>query len=84
MEFVGDYQYRRSDIIGHGAFAVVFRGSSRLVSKFRVFACDSLYGTMITPVNKSGVPRDQFLVLCYSYYINDLPHSVTSTISICR
>jgi len=33
MEFVGDFQYRRSDIIGHGAFAVVFRGSSRLVSQ---------------------------------------------------
>jgi len=31
MEVVGDYEYRRSDIIGHGAFAVVFRGSSRLV-----------------------------------------------------
>jgi len=34
MEVVGDYQYRRSDIIGHGAFAVVFRGSSRLVSRY--------------------------------------------------
>ena len=34
MEFVGDYQYRRSDIIGHGAFAVVFRGSSRLVGNY--------------------------------------------------
>jgi len=37
MESVGEYQYSRSDIIGHGAFAVVFRGSSRAVSITPVF-----------------------------------------------
>jgi len=57
MEFVGDYQYRRSDIIGHGAFAVVFRGSSRLVSKFCVFFCVSGCSCrtmrLASPVNRS-------------------------------
>ena len=49
MEFVGDFQYRRSDIIGHGAFAVVFRGSSRLVSQSVYF--DKLLNQLLEPLN---------------------------------
>lgn len=30
---VGDFQYRRKDLIGHGAFAVVFKGRHREVRK---------------------------------------------------
>lgn len=29
MEIVGDYEYNRKDLIGHGAFAVVFKGRNR-------------------------------------------------------
>ena len=29
---VGEYQYNTSDIIGHGAFAIVFKGRSKLVN----------------------------------------------------
>jgi serine/threonine-protein kinase ULK/ATG1 len=29
---VGDFEYRRKDLIGHGAFAVVFKGRNRQVS----------------------------------------------------
>lgn len=29
MEVVGDYEYSKKDLIGHGAFAVVFKGRSR-------------------------------------------------------
>ncbi|XP_071476857.1 serine/threonine-protein kinase unc-51-like [Diadema antillarum] len=29
MEFVDEYEYNRKDIIGHGAFAIVFRGRER-------------------------------------------------------
>ena len=32
MEVVGDYEYHTKDLIGHGAFAVVFKGRHRKVS----------------------------------------------------
>lgn len=32
MEIVGDYEYSGRDLIGHGAFAVVFKGRLRNVS----------------------------------------------------
>lgn len=32
MEIVGDYEYNSKDLIGHGAFAVVFKGRHRKVS----------------------------------------------------
>ena len=31
MEFCGDYQYSKKELIGHGAFAVVYKGRSRTV-----------------------------------------------------
>jgi hypothetical protein len=31
MEVVGDYEYSKKDLIGHGAFAVVFKGRHRKV-----------------------------------------------------
>lgn len=32
MEIVGDYEYNSKDLIGHGAFAMVFKGRLRKVS----------------------------------------------------
>ena len=32
METIGNYEYRSKDLIGHGAFAVVYRGRTRTVS----------------------------------------------------
>lgn len=32
MEVVGDFEYSKRDLVGHGAFAVVFRGRHRQVS----------------------------------------------------
>lgn len=32
MEVVGDYEYNTKDLIGHGAFAVVYKGTHRKVS----------------------------------------------------
>ena len=37
MEIVGDYEYSKKDLIGHGAFAVVFKGRTRKVQIFFVF-----------------------------------------------
>lgn len=31
MEIVGDFEYNSKDLIGHGAFAVVFKGRHRKV-----------------------------------------------------
>lgn len=31
MDIVGDYEYNSKDLIGHGAFAVVFKGRKRKV-----------------------------------------------------
>ncbi|XP_037908173.1 serine/threonine-protein kinase unc-51 isoform X3 [Hermetia illucens] len=36
MEIVGDYEYNNKDLIGHGAFAVVFKGRHRKKSNFPV------------------------------------------------
>ncbi|KAK9297815.1 hypothetical protein QLX08_008584 [Tetragonisca angustula] len=36
MEIVGDYEYNTKDLIGHGAFAVVFRGRHRKKPNFVV------------------------------------------------
>ena len=33
-EIIGDYQYSKRDLIGHGAFAIVFLGHSRNVIFF--------------------------------------------------
>lgn len=35
MELVGNFEYNSKDLIGHGAFAVVFKGRHREVSNFR-------------------------------------------------
>lgn len=34
MLIIGDYEYNSKDLIGHGAFAVVFKGRNRKVSEF--------------------------------------------------
>ena len=33
MESIGGYEYSSKDLIGHGAFAVVYRGRLRAVSE---------------------------------------------------
>lgn len=40
MEVVGDYEYLQSQIIGHGAFAIVFKGRNRIVSTFLFYFID--------------------------------------------
>lgn len=38
MEVVGDFEYSKRDLVGHGAFAVVFRGRHRQVSASRLLS----------------------------------------------
>lgn len=39
MEVVGEYEYSTKDLIGHGAFAVVFKGRHKQVSKGEGVRC---------------------------------------------
>lgn len=44
METVGDFEYNTKDLIGHGAFAVVFKGRHKKVSgPVRKYTNKSLY-----------------------------------------
>jgi len=36
METVGKFEFSRKDLIGHGAFAVVFKGRNREVRKYNL------------------------------------------------
>jgi len=60
MENVGNFDFNKKDLIGHGAFAVVFRGRHREVRHFIcfiVFFCVMLAASSIN-----------LLVLCYFWY----------------
>lgn len=37
MEYVLDYEFNKKDLIGHGAFALVYKGKHRKVSLKMVF-----------------------------------------------
>ena len=39
MESVGIYEYSTKDLIGHGAFAVVYRGRLKMVSSVLIISC---------------------------------------------
>ena len=39
MESVGIYEYSTKDLIGHGAFAVVYRGRLKMVSEKNTISC---------------------------------------------
>ncbi len=47
METVGDFEYSRKDLVGHGAFAVVFKGRHKKVNKHKAGSspcgCASLF-----------------------------------------
>ena len=38
-EYVGEFVYSKKDLIGHGAFAVVFKGHHRKVTYTVLFHC---------------------------------------------
>lgn len=42
METVGKFEFSRKELVGHGAFAVVFKGRHREVSRCRLFSSDDL------------------------------------------
>ncbi|XP_034240338.1 serine/threonine-protein kinase unc-51 isoform X2 [Thrips palmi] len=53
MEIVGDYEYNSKDLIGHGAFAVVFKGRKRK---------DPNYVVAIKSISKKSLAKSQNLL----------------------
>lgn len=53
MEVVGDFEYSKKDLIGHGAFAVVFKGRHR---KVNTTAAGSARSRLHNP-RRAGVAR---------------------------
>lgn len=52
-EFVGDYQFNRKDLIGHGAFAVVFKGRHKQKADLPV---------AIKSITKKSLAKSKFLL----------------------
>uniref|UniRef100_A0A4W3KHN8 non-specific serine/threonine protein kinase n=1 Tax=Callorhinchus milii TaxID=7868 RepID=A0A4W3KHN8_CALMI len=53
MEVVGDFEYNRKDLIGHGAFAVVFKGRHRKKPDWEV---------AVKCINKKNLSKSQILL----------------------
>uniref|UniRef100_A0A670KIF2 non-specific serine/threonine protein kinase n=1 Tax=Podarcis muralis TaxID=64176 RepID=A0A670KIF2_PODMU len=53
MEVVGDFEYSKKDLIGHGAFAVVFKGRHRKKTDWEV---------AIKSINKKNLSKSQLLL----------------------
>ncbi|EHB08105.1 Serine/threonine-protein kinase ULK2 [Heterocephalus glaber] len=53
MEVVGDFEYSKKDLVGHGAFAVVFRGRHRQKTDWEV---------AIKSINKKNLSKSQILL----------------------
>uniref|UniRef100_A0A8C0Y8Z0 non-specific serine/threonine protein kinase n=2 Tax=Cyprinus carpio TaxID=7962 RepID=A0A8C0Y8Z0_CYPCA len=53
METVGDFEYSRKDLVGHGAFAVVFKGRHKKKTDWEV---------AIKSINKKNLSKSQILL----------------------
>ena len=72
MQSVGDYEYGQSDLIGHGAFALVFKGREKIVSTYIYCMCDhTIFQILIIyhfarPILLSPSNIVLYVVLCIS------------------
>jgi len=54
MEQVGDYEFNKASLIGHGAFAMVFKGRHKEVGKTRhIFTRERVLALVILSVRLS-------------------------------
>ena len=59
-EIIGDYQYSKRDLIGHGAFAIVFLGHSRIVRfDFHLNFSRLIFSLLINNVESRTTSRNQ-------------------------
>lgn len=64
MEVVGDFEYSKRDLVGHGAFAVVFRGRHRQVSAARPLSGAKPGSRRPGPGRWAGLPGPACLCAC--------------------
>ncbi|KAM3616099.1 uncharacterized protein V6R79_012324 [Siganus canaliculatus] len=65
METVGDFEYSRKDLVGHGAFAVVFKGRHRKKMDWEV---------AIKSINKKNLSKSQILLGKEIKILKELQH----------
>ncbi|XP_020923588.1 serine/threonine-protein kinase ULK2 isoform X9 [Sus scrofa] len=65
MEVVGDFEYSKRDLVGHGAFAVVFRGRHRQKTDWEV---------AIKSINKKNLSKSQLLLGKEIKILKELQH----------
>ncbi|XP_034024911.1 serine/threonine-protein kinase ULK2 [Thalassophryne amazonica] len=65
MEPVGDFEYSRKDLVGHGAFAVVFKGRHRKKTDWEV---------AIKSINKKNLSKSQILLGKEIKILKELQH----------
>ncbi|XP_056467003.1 serine/threonine-protein kinase ULK2 [Gadus chalcogrammus] len=65
METVGDFEYSRKDLVGHGAFAVVFKGRHRKKTDWEV---------AIKNINKKNLSKSQILLGKEIKILKELQH----------
>ncbi|XP_038614659.1 serine/threonine-protein kinase ULK2 isoform X2 [Tachyglossus aculeatus] len=89
MELVGDFEYSKKDLIGHGAFAVVFKGRHRKKTDWEV---------AIKSINKKNLSKSQILLgkeikilkelqhenIVALYDVQELPNSVFLVMEYCN
>ncbi|XP_076627550.1 serine/threonine-protein kinase unc-51-like protein Atg1 isoform X2 [Colletes latitarsis] len=75
MEIVGDYEYNTKDLIGHGAFAVVFRGRHRKKPNFVV---------AIKSITKKSLAKSQNLLGKEIKILKESNHNVFLVMEYCN
>uniref|UniRef100_A0AAY4DDY0 non-specific serine/threonine protein kinase n=1 Tax=Denticeps clupeoides TaxID=299321 RepID=A0AAY4DDY0_9TELE len=65
MESVGDFEYNRKDLVGHGAFAVVFKGRHKKKTDWEV---------AIKSINKKNLTKSQILLGKEIKILKELQH----------
>ncbi|XP_061460663.1 serine/threonine-protein kinase ULK2 isoform X2 [Rhineura floridana] len=89
MEVVGDFEYSKKDLIGHGAFAVVFKGRHRKKTDWEV---------AIKSINRKNLSKSQLLLgkeikilkelqhenIVALYDVQELPNSVFLVMEYCN
>ncbi|XP_074120012.1 serine/threonine-protein kinase ULK2 [Sminthopsis crassicaudata] len=89
MEVVGDFEYSKKDLVGHGAFAVVFKGRHRKKTDWEV---------AIKSINKKNLSKSQILLgkeikilkelqhenIVALYDVQELPNSVFLVMEYCN
>lgn len=91
MEVVGDFEYSKKDLIGHGAFAVVFKGRHRKVRGWRERELGVSYGdgwggglTGLPDLGRKGIDRVEVGSCAFFPPIPSLPGKSFSLAALSR